>query len=501
MRYALVLLLAAGCPKPAPVDSPAKTARGQLPEEAGLAKRPEDLPVTALAFEPPEPAAFRHELDGGVPLWVATSDEFPLVQISMTFKGGKYLEPAGHAGLARMTGSLIRSGGSKSKTPEALDEAFDFLAADVRVSVGNEFASADLNCLKDNLEECLDLFVEMLREPRFDASRTQVYKDGWLARLEQRNDDASDILSYEWNALLFGRDHYLGRIEKKSDIDAIDAADMKKMHARIFHPGNMSVQVSGAITADAVKPLLEKRFAGWAKGEPVDDPPAPTAAPAPGVYHVQKDIPQGKVRIGMRGITRDDPDAIAIEVMNDILGGGGFTSRITKRVRSDEGLAYTARSAFQNRVYFPGIFLAFTESKSETVAFATKIMMDEITRIRTEPVSAIELDTARAALIETFPRTFESKAATLDTFADDAWTGRDPGYWKAYRENVAKVDAARVTEVAAAHLDPAKAVILIVGDWEPIAKGDLEGHATMADFFGGEVTHLPLRDPLTDAPL
>ncbi|MEZ4315939.1 MAG: pitrilysin family protein [Myxococcota bacterium] len=503
-HVALAALLLVGCPKPtesAPQAAAAKTTRGQLPAEAGLPARPDAIPFEPLTFEPPDPAQYRHELEGGIPLWVATSTEFPLVNIRMVFKGGRYLEPADHTGLARMTGSQIRSGGSKSKTPEELDEAFDFLAAQVRTSIGDELAFAEVNCLKDNLDACLDLFVEMVREPRFDAGRTKVYKDGWLAQLAQRNDDASDIIAYEWNALLYGRDHWLGAIPTKSDVGNIDKADMVALHKQIFHPGNLSIEVSGDITADAVKPLLEARFEGWAKGPDVADPPAPTVEVKPGVYHVQKDIPQGKVRIGMRGITRDDPDAIAVEVMNDILGGGGFTSRITKRVRSDEGLAYTARSGFSNRVYFPGQFLAFTESKNETVAFATKIMMDEIARIRTEPVSTVELDTAKGALVETFPRTFESKAATLSTFDDDERTGRDPGFWKSYRDTVSKVGTSDVTRVAERVLKPEEMVILIVGDWEPIAKGDLEGRASMKDLFGGEVTHLPLRDPLTDAPI
>jgi predicted Zn-dependent peptidase len=496
-----------GCPKPeAPAssnDSATPSAvRGQLPAEAGLAARPEDLPVEPLSYEPPKPDAFAHTLDGvdGAPqLWVATSDELPLVTVRLTFKGGSYLEPEGHAGLARMTGAQIRAGGSESKTPEALDEAFDYLAADVSTSIGLEWSSASVNCLKDTLPECLDLFVEMVREPRFDAGRAQIYKDGWLARLKQRNDDASTIIAYEWDALMYGRDHYLGRIATQSDIEAIDVDDMRALHARIFHPGNMSVEVSGGITADEIQPMLAERFAGWEAGEAVPDPPPPTVELTPGVYHIEKDIPQGKVRIGMRGITRDDEDAIPIAVMNDILGGGGFTSRITKRVRSDEGLAYTARSRFWSPVYYPGEFQAYTESKNETVAFATRIMLDEIARIRDEPVSDSELATAKGAFIETFPRTFENKAAIVRTFSNDAWTDRDPDYWSTYRDEVAAVDAAKVQEVAVSTLDPEKMVVLIVGKWDPIAKGD--ANATMDDIFGGEVTHLPLRDPLTDEPL
>ena len=117
--------------------------------------------------------------------------------------------------------------------------------------------------------------------------------------------------------------------------------------------------------------------------------------------------------------------------------------------------------------------------------------------MRNEAVSSDELDTAKNSLIETFPRTFESKAGTLAVFVDDEMTGRDPDYWKNYRDNVRAVTAQDITRVARRHLRRDDMAILVVGLWDEIAPGDLDGRATMGEFFGGDVTHLPLRDPLT----
>jgi len=190
-----------------------------------------------------------------------------------------------------------------------------------------------------------------------------------------------------------------------------------------------------------------------------------------------------------------------MEVMNRILGGGGFTSRIVSRVRSDEGLAYSAGSAFMPGVYYPGAWRAAFQSKSSTVALATRIIFEEVDRIQNEPVSDDELATATNAMVETFPRRFESKAGMLRVFVNDEVTDRNPDYWTQYRDNVRAVTAADITRVARKHLRPDEMAILVVGKWDDIAPGDLEGRADMSAFFDGTATRLPLRDPLTLEPV
>ena len=139
-------------------------------------------------------------------------------------------------------------------------------------------------------------------------------------------------------------------------------------------------------------------MAGWTSPATFAAPPVPKPAhaPAPGIYMVDKpDVNQGRVSIGLLGIQRGNPDEVAIDMMNDVLGGSGFTSRITNRVRSDEGLAYSAGSSFGVGVYYPGLFRASFQSKSATVAQATQIVVEEIDRIRTQKVTAEELDTVK----------------------------------------------------------------------------------------------------------
>jgi zinc protease len=263
----------------------------------------------------------------------------------------------------------------------------------------------------------------------------------------------------------------------------------------------MIVAVSGDFAVEEMLEKLAKAFDGWERGTVAPDPKMPEAVLVPGLYHVQKEIPQGKVVLGKRGIVRDDPDAIPFLLLNEILGAGGFTSRLMQKVRSNEGLAYSVRSILSQRVNYPGAFQATFESKNQTVALATKIVLGEIALIRHQPVTDEEIQVAKQGLIETFPRQFESKPATLQVFVNDEWTNRPKDYWRTFREKVKTVTKDDLLRVAQKYLDPSQMAILVVGDWEAIAPGDLEGRATMKEFFDGEVKHLPLRDPLTLEPL
>jgi len=205
---------------------------------------------------------------------------------------------------------------------------------------------------------------------------------------------------------------------------------------------------------------------------------------------------------GLPSVMRTSPDIYALEVMNEILGGSGGTSRITKTVRSNEGLAYSAGSGLAPGVWFPGRFRAGFQSKSRTVPWATELVFGEIRRIRDESVTPEELSTIKNSLVQTFPSSFASKAQAMGIFASDEYTRRDPAYWATYRDRIQAVTAADVQRVARAHLVPEKMVVLVVGDQKQIDLGDPKHPVALASLApGGKVTTLPLRDPMTMKPL
>ena len=276
--------------------------------------------------------------------------------------------------------------------------------------------------------------------------------------------------------------------------------DLIAFHREHYHPGRFIFAISGDVSPEEILPKIEARLDDWpATGASVAVVPRPNHQPRPGLYVVDKDdVNQGRVSIGHLGTTRDNPDRYALTVMNDILGGGGFSARLLTRIRSDEGLAYGAYSSFGLGTYYEGTFRASFQSRSETVARAAAIVLEEVDRIRSEPVSEAELDTSIASFVETFSRNFSSAASTAGLFANDEYTGRDPSYIATYRERIAAVTADDVLRVAREYLHPDQLVLLVVGDQATIAEGDPDNpDYTLDRLADGSPTRIPLPDPFT----
>ena len=451
-------------------------ASGRMRAADEIPRHPSELEFAELEFAPPDRLEHRHELSNGVVVYVIEDRSLPLVDVEVLLRLGAYLEPQGLEGLSSAFGSQLRSGGTASLDPETFDEEVDFLAARIGVSTGGTQSSASFNCLTKDLDRVLDIFFEMLRSPRFDAKRLEVWRGRVLQSIARRNDSTSSIEGREWARLLWGPKSFRGDHSTKASIEAIDSAALKAFHARYVHPRNCIVAVSGDVDTQAILAELEKRFEGWTSPTKEEEGPnvvpAPGAPAEPGVYFVDKDVNQGRVTFGHRGLRRGHADQFAVQILNHVLGGGGFTSRIMSRVRSDEGLAYSARSAYSFGVWHDGSFTATFQSKSPSVAQAAAIVLEEIERVRREKVSKEELDRAISYYVNVFPGYFSNASTVASTFAADELTGRDPSYWTTFREKVSEVTADAVLEAAKEHLHPKQLMLLIVGNTADIRKGN-----------------------------
>ena len=476
-------------------------ALGQAQE---IPDRPEKLTFPPLIYDAPNPADYRVELESGAVVYIYPDRERPLIDLSVNVRGGSYLDPKGKEGLAGLTGYLMARGGIPSSPADKLDEELEFLAARLSSSFGGLSGSMGLNLLSKDADRGFEILRAVLAAPSFQEDKLALRKTQTLQGLKQRNDDSKNIESRERNFLAYGERFWFNRHTTAASLESIRREDLLAFHHEWVHPQNFIVSVSGDFDRDEMLKRLDGVFAAWPHpGKKAPPVPQDQKYGKPGVYIVNKDVNQGRVSIMLPGIRWDAPDYYAIQVMNDVLGGGGFTSRITNRVRSDEGLAYSARSAFPGGVYYPVVFRAGFQSKSSTVAYATAIVLEEIERITREPVTKEELLTTKKSFIDTFPNNFASAAQVVSAFASDEMIGRyakQPHYWANYRDNIESVDIAAVQHVAKQRLKLDQMIILIVGQKGEILKGHPDHPVKLGRLVKGGVIELPMRDPLTMQP-
>ncbi len=466
--------------------------------------RPEKLTFPPLIYDAPNPADYRVELESGAVVYIYPDRERPLIDLSVNVRGGSYLDPKGKEGLAGLTDYLMARGGIPSSPADKLDEELEFLAARLSSSFGGLSGSVGLNLLSKDTDRGFEILRAVLAAPSFQEDKLALRKTQTLQGLKQRNDDSKNIESRERNFLAYGERFWFNRHTTAASLESIRREDLLAFHHEWVHPQNFIVSVSGDFDRDEMLKRLDGVFAAWPHpGKKAPPVPQDQKYGKPGVYIVNKDVNQGRVSIMLPGIRWDAPDYYAIQVMNDVLGGGGFTSRITNRVRSDEGLAYSARSAFPGGVYYPVVFRAGFQSKSRTVAYATSIVLEEIERITREPVTKEELLTTKKSFIDTFPNNFASAAQVVSAFASDEMIGRyakQPHYWANYRDNIESVDIAAVQHVAKQRLKLDQMIILIVGQKGEILKGHPDHPVKLGRLVKGGVIELPMRDPLTMQP-
>lgn len=471
----------------------------QVAAQRALPEHPDQIVYPTIDFKLPPASQFREVLSNGLVVYVTEDRMLPTFDLSVTIRTGAAVEPKNKAALAALVGDQIRDGGTKNLTAEQLDEKIEFLAASLSTRISDTRGKANLSCLSKDIDEVLSLFVEMLRYPRFDEDRLRLAKDRRIQNVKRRNDSTSSISNIEWGFLMNGENHFSNNYPSSDSIRSITRDDLFTFHKKYFHPGNMIIAVAGDFDRNTLLRKLEQRFGDWPVGEtgPMTfDKPKHTVKP--GVYMIHKDdVNQGRVAIGHKSVERGSPDEFPLIVMNGILGASGFRSRLVSKIRSNEGLAYNTGSRFGQGVYYPGDFQAWFQSKSNSCAYATKLLLAEIDRIRNETVTQEDVDDTVAYYVESFPQRFQNKMSIVETYVSDEHTGRDSSYWQRYTVNLEQVRPEDVRRVAKKYLHPDQLVILAVGDVKAMREGGFDKMPDLKFDDFGRVKVLPLRNPDT----
>jgi zinc protease len=495
-------------------------AAGTQPASAAdLPARPEQLQYPPLKYSPPKAAEHRVKLPCGIPAYLAVDRAVPMVTVTVLTRLGPDLDPIGKEGLAATMAYLLTRSGTRTMTAEQLEERAAFLGAQLESGMGSGAGMmgqggvpitgtetrVTLNLLSKDLDEGLALLTACLQGAAFQEDRLQLRKDQVLQEMKQRNDATSDLEEREWSFLMRGAEHWSNRYPTQASLQSIGREDLVALQKRYLGPKNFVLAVSGNFDRATMVKKLDRAFAGWPVPGENPGPPKPPAQPAAqGWYVVDKDVNQTRVSLGLRALDRYDPDFYAAQVMNYVLGGGGFTSRLVNRIRSDEGLAYSVSSRFEGGTYYPDPWRAFFQTKARSTAFAISIALTEIARVRDSLVTSGELETAKASFIEGFPARFPTAQAIAGALAAEELTGRyakDPGYLGQYASRIGAVTAQDVQRVARRLLDPAKLAFLMVGSAKEMALPDGKHEVTLGGLAGGEPKRIPLRDPLTMKPM
>ena len=451
------------------------TVQSAFAQEADI--RTADYDVTELTypdlrdFEVPEPE--RVELENGMTIFLLEDSELPQVNAVARIGVGSVYEPAEKRGLASITGTVMRSGGTESMAPDSLNTVLENIGATVETGIGETSGSAYMSTLSDNVDTVLPIFAEVLRRPAFAQDRVRQAKSRVKSGITRRNDNAGSIVSREFDQILYGDDSPYARTPELYTVDRVQRQDLVDFHDQYFHPNNVILSVWGDFDADQMEQALREQFGDWqapADFEP-PTPPEPDAERAHSVNFVQKsDVNQSNIRMGHPGeITRQSDDYASVRMMNEVLSGG-FSGRLFQEVRREKGLAYSVGGAYTAGYNRPGRFYAGVASQSASTVEATNAVMTEVERMQQEPPTDEELGLAKDSYLNSFVFNFDSEREILGRRATYEYYDYPADFLQRTRDAIENVTPQDVLSAAKTYLHPDESHILIVGNGNQFSK-------------------------------
>lgn len=398
----------------------------------------------------------------GQDFWLVEEPSIPIVAIEMGFRGGTRLDPEGKEGVSRFVRGLMDEG-SGELDAVAFSNRADDISSRVGFSVNRDAAEVSGRFLVETLDEAVDLMALAISSPRFDPEPVERVRQQILSGIAQSETDPSSISSKVFFERAFP-DHPYGRPSSGTaeTIASITVEDLRAAHAALFNTAELKIAIVGAIGPERAGEIVDRLIAGLPKQ---DVPPVRLAetAPPPGVHVVQQDVPQSVAVFGQLGMARDDPDFIPAFVMNYVLGGGSFSSRLTEEVREKRGLAYSVYS-YLSAPEGAALYLGRVQTANERIAESIEVIRAEWARMAAEGVTAEELEKARTYLTGSFPLRFDSnsKIANYLLFVQTEDLGVD--YINKRNGLIEAVTLEDIRRVAARLLKPDALSFVVVGN-------------------------------------
>jgi zinc protease len=436
--------------------------------------KPQALPppvpaVADLKFPPLKPIQIPTvetvTLANGMKVFLLEDHEIPVINGSARIRTGNLFDPADKVGLATVTGMVMRTGGTRTKTGDQLDQQLEDIAASVESSIDETSGTVGFTALKENTDAVLGIFHDVLTQPEFRQNKIDLAKNEIRSGIARRNDDAHGVAEREFANIVYGKDTPYGWEIEYATLDRITRDDLENFYKRYFFPANVMLAVWGDFNSAEMKTKLENLFADWTVTEPaVPAFPAVRKTAAPGAYlAVKTDVAQTFFVIGQLGGELRDKDYAALDVMSDILGGG-FRSRLFQRVRTRMGNAYEIEADWGANYDHPGLFRIAGSTKSASTVETIRAINEEVQKIRTMEVTDDELSTAKQTALNSLVFAFDTRAKTLGRLLTYEYYGYPKDFIQQYQKAVAMVTKADVLRVAKERLNPGAFTIVTVGN-------------------------------------
>jgi len=422
-------------------------------------------PVNKEILKVKLPKAEEATLSNGLRVVVLESHRVPTFTMQMVVFSGGLSDPADYRGLATFTAALLREGTATRKSKD-IAEQVDTLGATLIAGAGlSSFTSTvTTSGLIENFDQVLDIFSDVVRNPKFPQEEIEKYKQRQIAQLQFLRSNPQFLAAERFQRAVYG-EHPAGMIfTPVESIKKITSADLARFHSTYYRPNNAMLTIVGDVTLKEVMPKLEKAFGDWQKGDvPATKIPA---APEPGAARIQLIDRPGSVQtvlqLGNLGIERTNKDYFAVLVMNQILGAGP-AARLFLNLREKNGYTYGAYSNFGGSK-FRGTVVSSSEVRTDVTEGAMKEFMYELKRIRDEKVSATELENAKRALIGSFALSLEQPNALLQNIVTQKLYDMPADYWDTYPQMVSAITADDVQRAAQKYVSLENLQVVAVGD-------------------------------------
>ncbi|BCN40371.1 peptidase M16 [Alicycliphilus denitrificans] len=410
----------------------------------------------------------------GARVWLVESPAIPMVDVQVDFDAGARRDPAPQAGLAAaaalMSSKGVEAGGADEHALDENDlgEAWADLGASLEAGAERDGLVFSLRSLTepDLLERAARLAARQLGQPSFAQNVWQRERARWAAAIKEADTRPGTVATKAFAAAVYGG-HPYGQRPTAQTLANIEAADLQAFHARYLQACRARVSIVGALTRAQAQQLVQTLLSRLPAPPPADCAPLPAVPEVqPLEKAVQEDIPfasaQAHVLIGQPGFVRRDPDFLALLVGNHILGGGGFTSRLTNEVREKRGLSYSVGSSFSPGLN-AGAFVVGLQTRPDQAAQAVRVTRDVLKRFVEEGPTEAELRAAKDNLIGGFALRIDSNRKLLANVVNIAWNGLPLDYLEHWTDRVQALTVADIRAAFQRKLQPARMVTVVVG--------------------------------------